>query len=147
MLLGGLIVATVAAATVAVVLAGCDRPRSRPQRRRRPPDNSALAGHAFLWAIALNSFGTLFLVGGSLYSIARRRRVRANLWIGGGALVVALATGLSRVGWYSLVYAGQLLGIALMFSGFAFVGKEAVRQPAPSSTRPRVPYSRKARPA
>ena len=80
-------------------------------------------------------FGTLFLVGGSLYSIARRRRVRANLWIGGGALVVALATGLSRADSYSLVYAGQLLGIALMFSGFAFVGKEAVRQPAPSSTR------------
>jgi hypothetical protein len=145
-LLGGLIVAT-AAATVAVILAGVHPVTLAATTHGRPPDNSALAGHAFLWAIALNSFGTLFLVGGSLYSIARRRRVRANLWIGGGALVVALATGLSRVDSYSLVYAGQLLGIALMFSGFAFVGKEAVRQPAPSSTRPRVRYSRKARPA
>jgi hypothetical protein len=42
-------------------------------------------------------------------------------------LIVALATGLSRADSYSFVYAGQLLGIALMFSGFAFVGKK----PAP----------------
>ncbi|MDQ2910383.1 MAG: hypothetical protein M3R39_05130, partial [Actinomycetota bacterium] len=98
--------------------------------------NAALGGHAFLWAIALNSFGTIFLVGGSLYSIARRQRVRANVWIGGGALIVALATGLSRANSYSLVYAGQLLGIALMFGGFAFVGKQPTRKARPAySTR------------
>jgi hypothetical protein len=93
----------------------------------RPPVNSALGGHAFLWAIALNSFGTLFLVGGSLYSIARRQRIRPNLWIGGGALVVGLATGLSRADSYSLVYAGQLLG-----------ARPAVRgaPPVPSAARP-----------
>ena len=101
----------------------------------RPPANSALAGHAFLWAIALNSFGTLFLVGGSLYSIVRRRRVRPNVWIGAGALVVALATGLSRADSYSLVYAGQLVGIALMFSGFAFVGKSPKRALPPEVPR------------
>jgi hypothetical protein len=146
LLLGGLIVAT-AAATVTVVFTGVHPGTLAATAQGRPPANSALAGHAFLWAIALNSVGTLFLVGGSLYSIARRRRVRANLWIGGGALVVALATGLSRADSYSLVYAGQLLGIALMFSGFAFVGKEAGRQPAASSTHSRVRYSQKARPA
>jgi len=91
-----------------------------------------LGGHAFLWAIALNSFGTIFLVGGSLYSIARRQRVRINLWIGGGALVVALATGLSRAGSYSFVYAGELVGIALMFCGFTFAGKAPVRGPRPA---------------
>ena len=89
----------------------------------RPPANSALGGHAFLWAIALTSFGSAFLIGGSLYSIVRGIRVRPNVWIGGGALVVALATGLSRAGSYDFVYAGELIGIALMFSGFAFVGK------------------------
>ena len=57
-----------------------------------PPADGALGGHAFLWAIALNSFGTVFLLGGALYSIARRRRVRANLWIAAGALVLALST-------------------------------------------------------
>jgi hypothetical protein len=52
-----------------------------------------------------------------------------NLWIGTGALVVALATGLSRVGSYDFVYAGELVGIALMFSGFTFAGKAPARRP------------------
>jgi hypothetical protein len=149
LLLGGLAVATVAA-VVTVALTGVDSPALAATAHGRPPANSALGGHAFLWAVALNSFGSLFLIGGSLYSIARRRRVRANVWIGGGALVVALATGLSRAGSYSLVYAGELLGIALMFSGFAFVGKEPRREPQPRpqpSTQSRVRYSQKARPA
>ena len=97
----------------------------------RPPANSALGGHAFLWAIAMNSFGSAFLIGGSLYSILRGVRVRPNVWIGGGALVVALATGLSRAGSYNFVYAGELLGIALMFSGFAFVAKPKASRVAP----------------
>ena len=66
----------------------------------------------------MNSFGTLLLVGGSLLSIARRQRVRANVWIAAGALTVAAATGLSRTGDMSLVYLGELVGIALMFCGF-----------------------------
>jgi len=99
----------------------------------RPPANSALAGHAALWAITLNSFGTIFLVGGSLYAILRRRRVRANAWIACGALVVALATGMSRAGDYSFVYAGELIGIGIMFAGFRFTGAastETRRSPA-----------------
>jgi hypothetical protein len=87
-----------------------------------PPANGALGGHAFIWAIALNSFGTAFLLGGALYSIARRRRVRANAWIGSGALVLAMATSMTRAGEYSLVYAGELVGIALMFAGFNLTG-------------------------
>jgi len=77
-----------------------------------------LGGYAFLWAVALNSTGTLLLVGGSLLSIVRRQRVRANVWIACGALTVAAATGLSRTGDTSLVYLGELVGIALMFCGF-----------------------------
>jgi hypothetical protein len=144
-LLGGLALATVAA-SVTVALAGVDTATLAATAHGRPPANSALEGHAFLWAVGLNSFGSLFLIGGSLYSIARRQRVRANLWIGGGALVVALATGLSRAGSYSLVYAGELLGIALMFAGFAFVGQLPSRARQPPR-RPRVEYSREARPA
>jgi hypothetical protein len=52
------------------------------------------------------------------------------VWICAGALVVALAAGLSRADSHALVYAGQLLGIALVFSGFAFVGKSAPRKRA-----------------
>jgi cbb3-type cytochrome oxidase subunit 1 len=144
-LLGGLAVATVAA-SVTVALAGVDTAALAATAHGRPPANSALGGHAFLWAVGLNSFGSLFLIGGSLYSIVRRQRVRANLWIASGAVVVALATGLSRAGSYSFVYAGELLGIALMFAGFAFVGKQPARAPQPS-TQSRVRYSQKARPA
>src|SRR5206468_9165509 len=126
-LLGGLVVATLAA-TITVAVAPVSETVLAATAHGRPPVNSALGGHADLWAIALNTFGTLFLVGGSLYSIARRQRVRPHIWICSCALVVGLATGLSRADSYALVYAGQLLGIALMFSGFAFVGKK----PAPS---------------
>jgi cytochrome c oxidase cbb3-type subunit 1 len=130
LLLGGLVVAT-AAAVAAVLLAPVDAGVLAETTSGRPPANDALGGHAFLWAIALNSLGTLFLVGGSIYSILRRQRISANLWIGGGALVVALATGLSRTGHYEFVYLGQLVGIALMFAGFTFVG----RAPQPSVAR------------
>jgi hypothetical protein len=146
LLLGGLAVSTVAAA-VTVGLAGVDAAALAATAHGRPPANSALEGDTFLWAVTLNSIGTAFLLGGSLYSIARRRRVRANLWIAGGALVVGLATGLSRADSYSLVYAGQLLGIALMFSGFAFVGRKASRPSAAPSNEPRLTYTGKARPA
>jgi hypothetical protein len=117
MLLGGLLVATTAA-VAAVALAPVDAGLLAGTPSGRPPLNHALGGHAFLWAIGLNSVGTIFLVGGSLWSIAHRQRIRANVWIGGGALVVALATGLSRTGTYSFVYLGELVGISLMFAGF-----------------------------
>jgi hypothetical protein len=77
----------------------------------------------------------VFLVGGSALSILRRQRVRTNLWIGGGALVVALATGLSRTGDYSLVYAGELVGVALMFCGFT-LGPPARPRKAPAPLEP-----------
>jgi hypothetical protein len=129
MVAGGLALAT-AAALVSVALAPVDTGMLAATPSGRPPPNGALEGHAFLWAVALNSFGTLFLVGGSLYAIVRRRRVRANVWIAGGAIVLALATGLSRAGTYSLVYVGELLGIAFMFSGFTFVGRKPARKAA-----------------
>jgi hypothetical protein len=137
-LLGGLAVSTLAA-LVTVALAPVDALGLAATPSGRPPTNGVLGGHAFLWAVVLNSIGTFWLVGGSLYSILRRRRVRANVWIGGGALVVALATGLSRAGDYSFVYLGELVGIALMFSGFTFIGRppqpEAARQSKPRLER------------
>ena len=81
----------------------------------------------------MNSIGTLLLVGGSLFSIARRQRVRANLWIASGAFTVAAATGLSRDGDVSLVYLGELIGIALMFCGFT-LSAPAKKVPRPVET-------------
>jgi hypothetical protein len=134
-LLGALALATVAAA-VTVALAPVDPAALVQTASGRPPPNGALEGHAFLWALALNTFGSVFLIGGSGYSIVRGRRVRTNVWIGTGAIVVALATGLSRAGDYSFVYAGEVLGIALMFAGFRLVGGQSAparRNYAPAS--------------
>ena len=128
-LAGGLGVATVAAA-LAVVLAPVDTAALAHATSGGPPSNGALGGHAFLWAIALNSLGTVFLLGGSLYSAARGRRVAANLWIGGGALVLAAATSMTRAGDSSFVYAGELVGIALMFTGFRLAGAKPAATPS-----------------
>jgi hypothetical protein len=117
LLLGGLAVATIAG-IVTVVLAPVDVSGLAAAHSGQPPKNGVLDGHAFLWAVVLNSSGTLLLVGGSVLSILRRQRVRANVWIACGALTVAAATGLSRTGDTSLVYLGELIGIALMFCGF-----------------------------
>jgi hypothetical protein len=87
----------------------------------------------------LNALGTIFLIGGSLLAILRRRAVRTNVWIGAGAVVVALATGLSRAGSYSFVYAGELLGIAMMFFGFRLAGAPVIRR-----ERAPVPLAREA---
>jgi hypothetical protein len=135
-LAGGLAVAT-AAATAAVLLAPVHAAALARAPAGGPPANAALGGHAFIWAIALNSFGTAFLLGGALYSIARRRRVRANLWIAAGALVLALSTSATRAGAYSFVYLGELVGIALMFAGFHLTGARS--RPAPVLTAPAPP--------
>jgi len=135
-LLGGLAVATVAA-VVTVVLAPVDLSALAAAHSGQPPKNGALGGHAFLWAVALNSMGTLLLVGGSLLSILRRQRVRANVWIASGALTVAAATGLSRVGDTSLVYLGELIGIAVMFCGFTLTAP--ARKPARATEAPPRP--------
>jgi hypothetical protein len=134
-LVGGLAVATVAA-SVHVALAPLDASALAAATGAHPPANAALGGHAFLWAIGLNSIGTTLLLGGALWSIARRQRVRVNLWIGGGAAVVALATGLSRAGDTSFVYLGELVGIALMFAGFTLAGRPSGWLPARRADRP-----------
>jgi hypothetical protein len=136
-LLGGLAVATVAAITT-VLLAPVDAHGLAATHSGQPPANGVLGGHAFLWAVVMNSAGTLLLVGGSLLSIARRQRVRANVWIAAGALTVAAATGLSRTGDTSLVYLGELVGIALMFCGFT------LPTPAPKRVRESEPAPRTA---
>ena len=127
-ILGALVTATTASIT-ALLLA----PVHATSSRRRPPiiprAANVLGGNAFLWAVALNATGTLFLVGGSLLSIVRRRRVRANVWIAAGAIVVAAATGLSRTGVTSLMYIGELIGIACMFCGFTLPAPPPKRKP------------------
>jgi hypothetical protein len=133
---GGALLTAAVAAAVTVLLAPVDRTLLAATPSGQPPPNSAIAGHAVIWAVGLNSFGTLFLVGGSLYAILRRRGARANAWIACGAIVVALATGMSRAGDYSFVYAGELVGIAIMFTGFRL--KAAPRRASTSAPPARL---------
>jgi hypothetical protein len=138
LLVGALAVAT-AAGAISVLLAPVHAGALAATPSARPPANGALGGHAFLWAIALNSLGTICLVGGALYSVVRRQRVRSSLWIGAGALVLAVSTSLSRAGDYSFMYLGELVGIALMFFGFKLAGQG--RRPAARPAPARAPAS------
>lgn len=129
--LAGALAAATVGAVVSVALAPVHGAALAAGSAGHPPPDGVLGGHAFLWAVALNSLGTLALVGGALYSAARRQRARASLWIAAGALVLAASTGLSRTGDVAFMYAGELVGIALMFTGFTLSsgGGTAPRRP------------------
>ena len=78
-----------------------------------------------LSTIPFNIYGTITLVGGALYStyLFWRKRVLPNRAIGNiliavGALIIASAGTLTRLGYGSLLVIAQLLAAVLMFSGF-----------------------------
>ena len=61
--------------------------------------------------------GSIALIGGALYSWYLTRR-SYNLFIAAGALLVASGGGLSRFGMEWALYVLELLGAALMYTGF-----------------------------
>jgi hypothetical protein len=70
-----------------------------------------------------------------LRSVVRRQRIRSSLWIGGGAIVLALSTSMSRADDYSLMYLGELIGIAAMFYGFVLPSLTERATTAPAAAR------------
>jgi hypothetical protein len=123
----GAVVATAVAAAIGVLGASVDG-LQLAHGGLRPPPNAALTGLAFIYAIALNSIGTLALLGGIVRSLRRRERVLANLLIGAGVLVVASSGTLTRLGdAYGLVLGAQLAGLVMIYAGF-----ELATQRAPS---------------
>jgi len=81
--------------------------------------------HPEAWAdMTPRRFSPLFTVPGSLALIGIalvglvRYRLKYNLYIAGGAIVLAVGTGLAAFGIPSLIYAAELAGIAIMFFGF-----------------------------
>jgi hypothetical protein len=118
LLMTGAILATSLAAAVAVLSSGVDA-ALLAEGGLRPPPNEALTGHAFLYAIALNTIGTLALLGGIIRSIRRRERPLANLLIGAGVLIVASSGTLTRIGdAYGIVLGAQLAGLIVIYAGF-----------------------------
>jgi hypothetical protein len=78
-----------------------------------------------IMSLFLNVPGTVFLLGGALYSIVRflpkrqyRYRVWANALICAGTLVIAAAGGRARAGQTIGLYPAEMLGAALLLWGF-----------------------------
>ncbi len=77
-----------------------------------------------------NIYGLLTLVGGAIYSAYlfwRKRvlpnRVIGNVLIAAGALLIGLASTLTRLGYGQFLYLGELLCAILMFMGFRFAAR------------------------
>ena len=86
-----------------------------------------------------NMYGLLTLVGGALWSAFlfwRKRvlpnRVVGNVLIAAGALSIGFASTLTRLGYGSLLYIGELVAAVLMFRGFLMASApQPVEAPQP----------------
>ena len=90
---------------------------------------SAMPDSVRLWSPVFTIPGSIALIGVALYSFYRTR-LSFNLWIAAGAIVAAAGGSLERFGVAWALYAGELLGIALLFWGFlSSVQLARLRQP------------------
>jgi hypothetical protein len=92
--------------------------------------------------ILLNTYGTILLVGGAIYSAFlfwRKRvlahRVIANVLIAAGALMPATAGTFVKLGLADWLYLSELLGATIMFIGFLqATSQQSARVPAAQPT-------------
>jgi uncharacterized membrane protein HdeD (DUF308 family) len=93
-----------------------------------------------------NIYGSLALIGGALYSTYlfwRKRvmgnRVIGNILIAAGALSIASASTLTRLGLGEFLYVGELIAAVIMFAGFVAASRRSndtlEREPASSRSR------------
>jgi hypothetical protein len=80
-----------------------------------------------LLTILLNTYGTLTLVGGAVYSAYlfwRKRvlvhRMTGNILIAVGALLPAMAGSFIKIGLTDMLYVSEFTGVVLMYAGFIF---------------------------
>ena len=123
----GMTITAVAGAIVTVLLAPVDAGAFTAVTGLHAPPNSAIGGHAKVWAIAMNAAGTLLLVAGAVVSLVRRVRVGPNAAILAGVLVIAAAGTLTRFGGEETLYLGQMLGLLVLGGGMEW----AARAPRP----------------
>lgn len=119
------------------------KPISEQYREIMPPISEG--GEVRLTTPFFNIYGLITLVGGALYSTFlfwRKRilpnRVIGNVLIAAGALVIASASTLTRLGSGSYLYLGELLAAILMFSGFlmAAAPRAVSQQQEPTAPSP-----------
>lgn len=106
-------------------------------------DLLARGGSILILTIVLNTYGTLALVGGALYSAFlfwRKKvlvnRMFGNILIAAGALMPAMGGSFVKAGLPDWLYLSEFLGAVIMYVGFtqATVGK-------PVKETPRIPAS------
>lgn len=103
------------ASTAAVLAARIDA--GELARAGATPPNGAMKGPwTTVLAIALNSSGTVVLLGGSILS-ARRRHDPRPLLVAAGVGVIALASSATRLGSYTLFALAQAVGVTLILLG------------------------------
>ena len=130
----GMVITASVGATVTVLLAPIDVALLATTSGLTAPPNAAIGGHAAIWAIAMNSAGTILLVSGGITSIIRRIRVGPNLAILAGVIVIALAGTLTRFGGPELFYSGQMIGLVILGGGFEWANRRtAISVPRVSS--------------
>lgn len=121
----GMTVTAVIAATVTVLSAPLDTQALAATSGVGAPPNDALGGKGFLWAIGMNTIGTVLLIAGALVSIVRRRRTGPNLAILTGVIVIALSGTLTRLGGEEALYVGQMLGLLILGAGMEWAARSA----------------------
>ena len=94
------------------------------------------------WTIPFNIYGTLWLVGGALYSSAQLMRAnRTRAW---GTLLIALAglmlagtSTLNRFGIAGLESIGRMVGVSVLFMGFGLTSVDPEK--LPKVNLPKIP--------
>jgi len=114
-------------ATVTVLIAPVDTSAFAALQGLAAPPNSAIAGHASIWAIAMNSVGTLLLIAGAVVSLLRRVRIGPNAAILAGVIVIALAGTLTRFGGQETLYLGQMVGLIILGGGMEWANRLGYR--------------------
>jgi hypothetical protein len=89
--------------------------------------------------ILFNTYGTLTLVGGALYSAYlfwRKRilvhRMAGNILIAVGAFMPAMAGSFIKIGLVDMLYVSEFTGVVLMYAGF-ILATSVQRAPALAS--------------
>ena len=94
------------------------------------------------WTIPFNTYGSLWLIGGALYSTVQlwgRNRARAlgTLLIAVSGLMLASTSALNRFGISGLESLGRMVGVSVLFGGFLLTALEANQ--LPKLVWPRIP--------
>ncbi len=116
--LAGALCVALPAAAISVMVAETDPALLVGATTGGPPVNAALQGHAFIWAIALNTLGTLALVGVALAGLRDPGRRRAMAFLLAGLACTAGSGAMTRFGSYGYVYTTQAVGLMLLAVGF-----------------------------